>query len=90
MKKTTLLFVIAALAAPLAIASAQRGGDHREGGRRHGPPPEAFAACEQQDEGSLCEFETPRGSIEGVCRIPRGEDLVCVPREMDERHRQRS
>lgn len=49
-------------------------------GRR--PPPEAFSACEQQDEGSQCLVETPHGQLEGVCRIPPqapDERLVCVP-----------
>lgn len=45
----------------------------------HPPPPEAFAACEAQEEGSLCAVETPHGTLEGTCRAPRGERLVCVP-----------
>lgn len=45
----------------------------------HGPPPEAFAACEDQETGSRCAFESVHGTLEGVCRTPRGERLVCVP-----------
>lgn len=50
-------------------------------GARRGPPPEAFAACESQDEGSLCEFESPHGTLEGTCQTPRGDRLVCVPND---------
>ncbi|MEQ9081740.1 MAG: hypothetical protein RLP09_48185 [Sandaracinaceae bacterium] len=45
------------------------------------PPPEAFEACADQEEGSLCAVETPHGTLEGTCRAPRGETLACVPND---------
>ena len=76
MKSTILISILSVGALFVGGASAQP----PEGGR-HGPPPEAFTACDAQDEGSLCEFESPRGSVEGTCRVPRGERLVCVPND---------
>ncbi|WP_020414479.1 hypothetical protein ACJJIP_01865 [Microbulbifer sp. VTAC004] len=53
------------------------------------PPQEAFDACNEMSEGDSCTVETPRGTLEGTCRIPpREEQLVCVPAKM-EGHRPR-
>ena len=48
------------------------------GGRR-GPPPEAFEACADQEVDTACAIDTPDGIVEGICRVPRGDRLVCVP-----------
>jgi hypothetical protein len=56
------------------VALAERG--H---GPPHPPPPEAIQACEGLDAGDSCSFSGPRGTIEGTCGRPVGDDLVCVP-----------
>ncbi|MEO0323132.1 MAG: hypothetical protein AAF447_09260, partial [Myxococcota bacterium] len=66
------LFLVVFSSAGLVVAQQRQGPPP--------PPPEAFAACENQEEGSLCAVETPRGEVlEGTCQVPRGERLVCVP-----------
>ena len=74
-----LLAVTFCVAAPLAHArpDAQRG-------HRHGPPPEAFEACEGQEENAACSFPGFRGEdVEGICIFPPDaedeETLVCAP-----------
>jgi len=49
------------------------------GGRRHGPPPEAYTACEGKSEGDAAEFESPRGNtVTGTCEY-EGDRLVLRP-----------
>ncbi|WNZ55802.1 hypothetical protein ACJJIQ_17290 [Microbulbifer sp. ANSA003] len=44
------------------------------------PPQEAIDACSSLAEGDACTVETPRGTLEGTCRMPpQIEQLVCVP-----------
>ena len=52
----------------------------REGGRRHhGPPPEAYTACEGKSAGDSAEFESPHGdTVTGTC-VQDGERLVLRP-----------
>ncbi|MCO1335570.1 hypothetical protein MO867_14620 [Microbulbifer sp. OS29] len=46
----------------------------------HQPPQEAIDACNNMAEGDACTVETPRGTLEGTCRMPpQVEQLVCVP-----------
>lgn len=82
MTHRTLLATIVALAlAPLAaVAAAQPP-------HPHPPPPEAFEACDDQEEGSACAVQTPHGTLEGTCRAPRGERLLCVPNDPPPRDR---
>ena len=49
-----------------------------------GPPPEALAACKDQQEGATCQFTAPRGeTISGTCRTgPHGEAPACAPTGM--------
>jgi hypothetical protein len=49
----------------------------------HGFPPEALAACKDQQEGATCQFTAPRGeTITGVCRLsPHGAGPVCAPKD---------
>lgn len=54
------------------------------GGGKHGPPPEAFSACEGKEEGDSVEFEGRRGeSLKAVCQLRDGK-LVAVPENMPE------
>ena len=47
--------------------------------RRHGPPAEAYKACEGKSEGSTAEFVDPRGeTLRGTCEIENGK-LVLRP-----------
>ena len=49
------------------------------GGRRHGPPPEAYEACEDKSVGDEAEFVNPRGeTVTGTCE-EEGEQLVLRP-----------
>ncbi|MEM9192185.1 MAG: hypothetical protein AAGF12_23635 [Myxococcota bacterium] len=73
-QRLTLLLLSFAILAPVALAQSNR---ERPPGP---PPPEAFEACESQEEGTQCAVETPRGLLEGICRRPpRLDALVCVP-----------
>lgn len=76
--------ISAAMLAALLTCSplAQSGSDDRQGKRR-GPPPQAFEACQDQTAGAVCGFETRRGELEGTCIVPprdaESEVLVCAP-----------
>ena len=51
----------------------------RSGGRRHGPPPEAYEACEGNSVGDEAEFVNRRGeTVTGTCE-QRGDQLVLRP-----------
>lgn len=47
--------------------------------RPHGPPPEAFSACQDKRENDSCSFQAPHGTVSGACRNMLEPDLVCVP-----------
>jgi hypothetical protein len=49
------------------------------GGKRHGPPPEAYTACEGKKAGDAAQFVSPRGeTVTGTC-VQEGERLVLRP-----------
>jgi len=49
------------------------------GRRRHGPPPEAYAACEGKSTGDKASYESPRGdTVSGTC-VEHGDRLVLRP-----------
>ena len=51
----------------------------RSGGRRHGPPPEAYEVCEGKSAGDEAEFVNRRGeTITGTCE-EEGDQLVLRP-----------
>ena len=60
MKQIVQLTIFALIVGTAGFAFAQRGG-HR------GPPPEAFEACEDLEDGDACTVETPHGTVEGTC-----------------------
>jgi hypothetical protein len=50
-----------------------------KGGRRHGPPAEAYTACEGKKAGDAAQFVSPRGeTVTGTCE-QEGERLVLRP-----------
>jgi hypothetical protein len=50
-------------------------------GRRHGPPPEAFQACQGVQDGAACTVTFGDGrQLTGTCRTgPQGEPAACMP-----------
>ena len=69
-----------ALAPVMMLACAGATADDNRGPRR-APPPEAFEACAEKVQGDVCGFTGRRGTVEGMCEIPRGgeDGLVCAP-----------
>ena len=56
----------------------------------HGPPPEAYTACEGKSEGDTAAFESPSGdTISGTCVQERdGDQLVLRPDTPPDREKQ--
>lgn len=53
------------------------------GGRQHGPPPEAIAACEEKAVGETVEFTGRQGeTLTATCQEIEGQ-LVAVPEGME-------
>ena len=51
----------------------------QSGGKRQGPPPEAYKACEGKSAGSTSQFVNPRGeTVTGTCE-QKGNKLVLRP-----------
>jgi len=49
------------------------------GRRHHGPPPEAYTACEGKSAGDSAEFVSPRGdTVTGICE-QQGDRMVLRP-----------
>jgi hypothetical protein len=42
------------------------------------PPSEALSACQGSSAGSACQFQTPKGTVNGTCQLIQNE-LACVP-----------
>lgn len=67
------------------IAAAQEAGR-----RHHGPPPEAYTACEGKAAGDTAEFVSPRGdTVTGTC-VEDGDRLVLRPDNPPPGHRGRN
>jgi hypothetical protein len=48
--------------------------------KHHGPPPEAFQACNELEEGAACSFTHHEHQISGMCRAgTEGKPALCVP-----------
>lgn len=77
-RRNTLLMLALTSCLSVPLANAQSG---ERGGRRGGPPQEAFDACVDKVEGDACSFSGRRGDEAGICMSPpRGEEvLVCGP-----------
>jgi hypothetical protein len=66
-------------AAILMVSAITSGGWAQPPGvQRGGPPPEAAEACDGSRSGDPCFFESPHGTVRGVCRNI-GRQLACVP-----------
>jgi len=67
--------------APVTIQQAQQpqGGGNGQGQQGGGSPPQAAVdACAGLSAGSTCSFQTPNGTINGVCN-QTSTDLACAP-----------
>lgn len=72
--------IITLMTAIIAFSSMGNTVFSKENGRRHhGPPPEAYTACEGKSVGDTAEFESPRGdTVTGTCEED-GDRLVLRP-----------
>jgi hypothetical protein len=46
------------------------------------PPPFAFEACADKQEGATCTVELPDRTLEGTCVVSRDDRLFCMPDNM--------
>lgn len=78
-KKTTSIF-ITLIGILIAVSTFANEPSSRKSGRRHhGPPPEAYTACEDKSAGDTAEFVSPRGdTVTGTCEAD-GDRLVLRP-----------
>ena len=73
----SIVFVL--LAIYVSNVFANEASSPKTGGRHHGPPPEAYAACEDKSAGDTSQFVDPRGeTITGTCEL-KGDRLVLRP-----------
>ena len=72
--------IVALFSALFVLSSMQNTSFARGGGRQHhGPPPEAYTACEGKSEGDTASFESPHGdTVTGTCEQD-GDRLVLRP-----------
>jgi hypothetical protein len=83
-KKTSIVIVL--LGIFMAVYASENNALAQErGGRRQGPPAEAYTACEGKSAGDKAEFESARGdTVTGTC-VQQGERLVLHPDNPPER-----
>jgi len=76
-----ILLALCVLAICATSALAKPGG----GGKRQGPPPEAFTACEGKSAGDTASFTSPRGGeVTGIC-VEQSGKMVLRPDNPPER-----
>jgi len=77
-KKTSIVITLLAIfIAVMAFGNDASSQETRR--RRHGPPPEAYTACEGKNAGDTAEFVSPHGdTVTGTCE-QRGDQLVLRP-----------
>jgi len=76
-RKISIVFVLLAIYATNAIGN--DASPQEKGGRRHGPPPEAYTACEGKKAGDTAKFVNPRGeAVTGTCQ-QEGDRLALRP-----------
>ena len=76
--KISIVFVLLAICA-ITNVFVRDACSQETGIRRHGPPPEAYEACEGKSTGDEAELITPRGeTVTGTCE-EEGDQLVLRP-----------
>ncbi len=83
-KRASIVFILLGIFIAL-YASGNAVWAQDRGGRRQGPPPEAYTACEGKSAGDTAEFKSPRGdTVTGTC-VQQGDRLVLHPDNPPER-----
>ena len=76
--KGSIIFILLMMCT-LTNAFGDDGSSQRTGGKHHGPPPEAYTACEGKSAGDTAQFVSPRGdTVCGTCE-QEGDQLVLRP-----------
>lgn len=75
---TAACFGLALLTTSVMAADSTASAQGEQAGKRRGPPPEVFEACESKSSGDTCSFTAPHGEVTGVCQMMR-EQLSCMP-----------
>ncbi len=82
-KKITIVCFLVILC--VSNASGSDTNSMKKPGRHHGPPPEAYTACEGKSAGDSAEFVSPRGeTVKGTCEL-EGDRLVLRPTNQEDR-----
>ncbi|MFH2093273.1 MAG: hypothetical protein ABIJ31_13000 [Pseudomonadota bacterium] len=77
--KKLIIATIVILGICVAIAFGSDTEERRPRGGQNGPPPEAYTACENKNEGDTSEFISPHGdTVTGTCE-QQGDRLVLRP-----------
>jgi len=77
-KKTSIVITLLVILIAI-IAFGNDASSQETGKRRHGPPPEAYTACEDKNAGDTAEFVSPHGdTVTGTCE-QEGDRLVLRP-----------
>jgi hypothetical protein len=83
MKAVRLMFVTAAVAAPLVASGAwasDRGGPMGSGRSPHRPPPVAVEACNAAQPDDPCAFTGRFGEeVSGTCVVFQDDTIACLP-----------
>ena len=76
--KISIAFILLAICA-FTNAFGNDASSQEHGRRHHGPPPEAYTACEGKNAGDTAQFVSPRGeTVTGTCE-QEGDRLVLRP-----------
>ncbi len=82
-RKMSIILVLLIICATHAFGDDASSNENR--GQHHGPPPEAYAACEDKSAGDTAQFVSPRGeTVTGTCE-QEGDGLVLRPDHSTER-----
>ncbi len=77
-KKTSIIITLLGILISI-IGFGSDASSQETGGRHHGPPPEAYTACEDKNAGDTAEFVSPHGdTVTGTCE-QEGDRLVLRP-----------
>ena len=77
LRKAQIFFALLTICTTTAFGADTAPNQNR--GRQHGPPPEAYTACEDKTVGDTSQLVSPRGdTISGTCE-QEGDRLVLRP-----------